>query len=484
MSGTMDHPQFGTSGLRGLVTDLVGELSRRWTMAFLHHAATRTVERILLVGQDLRSSSPRIASDCMEAAEMQGWRAIDCGALPTPALALEALRINAAAIMITGSHIPDDRNGLKFYVPSEITKLDEEYIRAAFDELPVALPQPLTTAPARQMCQRAAIDAYSARYTSAFAADALAGLTVGVYQQSSVARDVLPEILTAIGAVVVPLARADRFLPLDTEAHRTEDLALLAEWCASGRYSAIVSTDGDADRPLLSDETGSVVRGDLLGLLTAKYLSFATIVTPVTSSAAVETSGVGNIIIRTRVGSPYVIAGMNQAINSGAQDVVGFEANGGVLLGNPAHLTNGILASLPTRDAVLPILCALALAVEHGNSVVRAVTTLGAGVAHADRLKNVQAEQSGRFLSRLANEPAFATSFLAPIGAIDTQDQLDGVRFLLADGAIIHFRASGNAPELRVYVEAQSDTRASQLLQWGLEASQQEIGVKKFYPPS
>ena len=35
-------------------------------------------------------------------------------------------------------------------------------------------------------------------------------------------------------------------------------------------------------------------------------------------------------------------------------------------------------------------------------------------------------------------------------------DLTDGVRFGLADGSIIHFRASGNAPELRAYVETES----------------------------
>jgi phosphomannomutase len=115
----MSSLKFGTSGLRGLVTDLVGEPSRQWTTAFLAYLdqAGLSENRTVMVGRDLRSSSPRIAQDCIEAAAACGWQAIDCGALPTPALALAAMTEGASAIMVTGSHIPDDRNGLKFYTP-------------------------------------------------------------------------------------------------------------------------------------------------------------------------------------------------------------------------------------------------------------------------------------------------------------------------------------------------------------------------------
>lgn len=49
--------------------------------------------------------------------------------LPTPALALQAMQMNQPAIMITGSHITFDRNGIKFYRPDgEISESDEAAI--------------------------------------------------------------------------------------------------------------------------------------------------------------------------------------------------------------------------------------------------------------------------------------------------------------------------------------------------------------------
>ncbi len=131
----MSSVKFGTSGLRGLVVDLTDALCFNYTRAFIQ--CMRSGGRIgvsakLLVACDLRDSSPRIASAVMAAARREGAEPIYCGVVPTPALALEAMRIGAAAVMITGSHIPADRNGLKFYRPDgEIDKADEAAISSA-----------------------------------------------------------------------------------------------------------------------------------------------------------------------------------------------------------------------------------------------------------------------------------------------------------------------------------------------------------------
>ncbi|MGE0284045.1 MAG: phosphomannomutase, partial [Rhizobiaceae bacterium] len=322
----------------------------------------------------------------------------------------------------------------------------------------------------------APLSVYISRYLDFFPADTLTGMTVGVYQQSSVARDILAQILQDLGARVISFERADRFIPVDTEAHRPEDLALLRSWAAGHAIDAIVSTDGDADRPLVADAAGEVVRGDLLGLLTASHLSLDTIVTPITSSAAIDTSGVARYVVRTKVGSPFVIAGMEQALTAGSKAVVGFEANGGVLLGSNVESDGRTLSALPTRDAVLPIVCALAAASKAGRTLRQTVDALGAGYALADRLKEVGSERSGPLLSRFATDRAFADVFFNEQGKIAGVDDLDGVRFSLDDGSTVHFRASGNAPEFRCYVEAPTNARARALLAWGLAKAADEMG--------
>ena len=90
-------PKFGTSGLRGLVTELSDDLVADYTRAFL--AACPNGGRVY-VGWDLRPSSPEIAEAVITAAQGQGITPIRAGMLPTPALALASMTAGAAAIMV------------------------------------------------------------------------------------------------------------------------------------------------------------------------------------------------------------------------------------------------------------------------------------------------------------------------------------------------------------------------------------------------
>lgn len=463
----MSSLKFGTSGLRGLVTDMNADVCARYVLAFLDHLeATGALSsgNPVLVGRDLRDSSPTIAAACLSAIERGGYSALDCGELPTPALALEAMKISAPAIMVTGSHIPADRNGLKFYRPDgEITKVDEAGILDHFNRESADRSTDASKLPA----SAPALDNYRSRYASLGDRFSLAGMRVGVYQHSSVARDLIVDVLESLGAEPVALGRSDVFVPVDTEALRTEDVALARRWAAEQRLDAIVSTDGDADRPLLADELGRFVRGDVVGLLTAAAVGADTVVTPVTSSSAVEQSNLFRDVVRTRVGSPYVIEAMAARAAQGPGVVVGFEANGGVLLGSHVRQDGFDLAALPTRDALLPILSILALARMKGRTVSQLVAELPARFTASDRLENVASAKSAALLAMLSDEPAIG-AFLGSRAKLAKVDRTDGVRMELENGDTLHYRASGNAPELRCYAESSTVEQAADLLEWGL----------------
>ena len=476
----MSSLKFGTSGLRGLVSELVGWPSYAYVLAFLRHLdrnGTPDAKRVVLFGRDLRASSPDIVGNCLASALHAGYEAIDCGALPTPALALAALENGCPAVMVTGSHIPDDRNGLKFYRrDGEITKADEEGIHAQFEAItsgggPIRLLRSVGPLERNTEC----IARYRKRYLDFFPANCLSGLQVGVFTHSSVARDILLDVLVALGAAVEELGRSEMFIPVDTEAHRPEDLAQLGAWGRRNRYDAIVSTDGDADRPLVADESGVVIRGDLLGLITARHLGLRTLVTPVTSSTAVETSGIGQSVIRTKVGSPFVIQGMVEAAARGDDGIGGFEANGGFLHLKDIHWLGRNLQALPTRDALLPILASLAEARALEVPLSALIAQLHAGYAAAHRLQNVHASQSFMFMQKLATDAFFLGEFFAPIGTLASINVIDGFKATFASGCSVHFRPSGNAPELRCYVEAGSQADADQLLRWSLAQARDHI---------
>lgn len=463
--------KFGTSGLRGLVSDLVGAPSRGYALAFIRHMLEVTGEvREIVIGRDLRSSSPEIVADCAAACAFAGLAAIDCGALSTPALAMEARRRGCPGIMVTGSHIPDDRNGLKFYsADGEITKEDEAGILAQHSRLG-DLARLAACQPALLKPERDPVLPYMERYVDFFGANALEGMRIGVYEHSSVARDALIQVLRGLGAEVVGFGRSAHFIPVDTEAHGPDLLSLIERTARQGGYFAIVSTDGDADRPLVADEAGHVIRGDVLGLMVGALMRPDAIVTPVTSGSVIERSAIAGEVARTRVGSPYVIEGM-KAITERGKTVIGFEANGGVLLGYDAVRQGRQLAALSTRDAFLPIIAAMILAKEAGVTVGQMVERLDVGFAVADRLKDVTSAASMEFLEKLTVDPEFQADFFLEAGKVVASSRTDGFRAELDNGTVIHYRASGNAPELRCYVEAMSATEAECLLAWGLRAA-------------
>jgi phosphomannomutase len=456
-------PKFGTSGLRGLVSELTDALVADYTRAFLtacpHGGAVH-------VGQDLRASSPRIAAAVMEAVRGMGLRAVDHGVLPTPALALASIGAGQAAVMVTGSHIPADRNGLKFYLPSgEIAKSDEQAIGAA-------LQTGSDTAETGDLVRATdALAAYVARYVAAFGSEALAGLRIGVYEHSSVARDAMAEALSGMGAEVVRLARADHFIPVDTEAVDTETREMLRRWCSEHMLDALVSTDGDADRPMVVDATGTLVPGDVLGPLVAQSLGAETLCTPVSSNTLVDQLGFG-AVIRTRIGSPFVIAAMEEA----GGKVVGYEANGGFLLGFEADAPAGKLAPLMTRDCLLPIVAPLAMARAKGQSLAELVSDLPSRFTAADRIAGIPTEASKGFIAELTEDAAARSAFFADRGAESGLDLTDGLRVSFADGSVIHLRPSGNAPEFRCYAEAEDVGRAELLMRETLQAVAQRLG--------
>ncbi|KEO53539.1 phosphomannomutase [Thioclava pacifica] len=463
-------PKFGTSGLRGLVTELTADLITDYTRAFLEACPTGGTVH---VGWDLRPSSPAISEMVIAAIRAAGIAAVREGALPTPALALSAMEAGHAAIMVTGSHIPADRNGLKFYVPGgEITKEDErEILMRLGQDWEIAL-RPGALTEGTQSAEN-----YIARYVSGFGTDALAGMRIGIYEHSSVARDILIATVQQLGAQPVPLARSDTFIPVDTEAVDPATRTRLATWCAEHALDALISTDGDADRPMVTDGTGQIVPGDVLGALTAQALGAQILCTPISSNTMIDAMPEFARIERTKIGSPFVIAAMESALLADPQaKVVGFEPNGGFLLGFTAQGPAGPIAPLATRDCLLPILAPLTAAARAGISLSELVERLPARFTAADRLAEIPTDRSAALIEALASDPAQCAGFFDTLGKAEEMDRTDGLRLRFASGEIVHLRPSGNAPECRCYAEADSPERARALVEIHLGKLRDRLG--------
>ncbi|MGZ8495135.1 MAG: hypothetical protein ACXWWP_04470, partial [Candidatus Binatia bacterium] len=207
---------FGTSGLRGLVrdiTDLEAYINVKGALRYL--LGTRDIRahsRVVIAG-DLRPSTERIMRACVQAILDSGCPVEIAGKIPTPALVFHAISQQSAGIMVTGSHIPFDRNGIKINKSvGEVMKSDEagilgevervraeEYRRSAtvspFDACGM-----LKRAPELPPIDGAAEQSYVRRYMDCFRRGGLTGLRVLVYQHSAVGRDLLPRILREMGA--------------------------------------------------------------------------------------------------------------------------------------------------------------------------------------------------------------------------------------------------------------------------------------------
>ncbi|MEM9642378.1 MAG: phosphomannomutase, partial [Pseudomonadota bacterium] len=134
----------------------------------------------------------------------------------------------------------------------------------------------------------------------------------------------------------------------------------------------------------------------------------------------------------------------------------------------------GPLAPLITRDCTLPLLTVLYASREGG--VAARVAQEPPVVTVADRLQEVSQDRSGPFIAALSKDPSARQSFLQALGGAEaTCDFTDGIRMTLQDGRVVHIRPSGNAPELRLYVEAQDPEDAQTLLTEGLALLRQNF---------
>lgn len=461
---------FGTSGARGLVSAMTDEVCYTYTRGFLQYlereGEIQRGGRVAVAG-DLRSSTPRIMRAVMKAIADHGSLPVTGGRVPTPALALYAFAQKIPSIMVTGSHIPDDRNGIKFYRPkSELLKRDEPGMKEQVVELPPDFDAKGATLPSAQRVEPSVLPEierrYVQRYFEAFGEGALRGTRIGLFEHSAVGRDVFFEVLSGLGAEVTRLGRSEAFIPVDTEAIRPEDVASAARWATEGNFDTIVSTDGDSDRPLVSDERGKWLRGDVAGILTAKFLGATFVAAPVSCNTAVEKCGAFRRVVRTRIGSPYVIEAMNGALGS-AEKVVGYEANGGFLTATDFRLA-GPLPALPTRDAFLVPLAVLLSARAQRTSISRLLQTLPQRFTASDRLEDFPTTLSKERLGALAQGGAEAIAAAFPaFGPVAEVSTVDGLRVTFASFEVVHLRASGNAPELRCYTEAASEARSAQL---------------------
>jgi phosphomannomutase len=576
MKKTFTALRFGTSGLRDTVenmTDMECYINTRGFLSYLTTIGEFKAGTDVALGGDRRPSTPRIMRAVAAAVRDMGGQVDDQGLTSSPALAYYAMGTGVPSIMITGSHIPADRNGIKFTKQSgEVLKSDEKGILARvaeergkvysmlgdgllFDENGMFTKEDARkAAPLLQGGEHSgeAMKRYFKRYTSVFGTTPFpGGARLFLYQHSAVARDVMKEIFEALGAEVIapdasveldyvdesgerkhetePL-RSPAFIPVDTESVSNKTMAIFRKVMNERGLDVGISMDGDSDRPLLvyrifqdgrrTDEV-TYVTGDILGLLTVLALErmgvkIEAVAVPVSANDAIAKvlGQKGVEITQTKIGSPYVIAAMNDSLarhagkESHAWNVFSWESNGGFLTGNDIKLNNRTLKALPTRDSALPLVAVILTAARAGEPVSSLLDGLPARFTHADRKKGIPLERGKALIKSLspAGQPdvrqvdfrsdgkaiagyasgetrafkpgsefhkikAHLENYFTPqegFSTITGLNYVDGVRIFFSNGEISHLRPSGNAPEFRNYAIANDPARAERIVRIGL----------------
>ena len=534
--------RFGTSGLRGLVTDITdleAYINTRGFLDYLFRVGDAASGDTVCISGDLRPSTDGDDRSIMRvvarAIQDAGLKADNLGKLPTPALTYFGLQMNQPSVMVTGSHIPFDRNGIKFNRRSgEVLKEDEPGILAAVAEFrKQEYERPVEESlfddegmfnegvdPLPPVNERAR-EAYLERYLEFFPTNGLQGKRIVFFQHSAVGRDLLVDLMQELGAEVHPAGRADEFIAIDTEDITDERLRVMQGLIDEvserhGPVDALVSTDGDSDRPLLVgvDSRGKArfFGGDLLGIVVSDYLGADCVTVPISANDAVdrhlESRGI-QPTAKTRIGSPWVIKAMQEAIAAGKRTVaVAWEGNGGFMTGTLIEKNGKKLEPLPTRDAALPLLSAISATVEKDCSLVDLFSQLPPRFSKAGLLDQFP-QEAGQALIRRFSPPegveqvdfegdsaTFVYSnghttkasdaeaetqwnirneletFLTPsrgFGKIIRINIIDGLRIYFDNGDIAHIRPSGNAPQLRIYAVADTQARADEIAAMGIK---------------
>lgn len=464
--------KFGTSGIRGKNSNLTDLVVYVYTLAFIQYLASSgqiNQQTTFLLAGDLRANTDHLLDIISLAIASKDYRVEYCGKIPTPALAYECFTSHHPGLMVTGSHIPAHMNGIKFFKPTgELLKTDEQQILAQKITIDYHLfdaHQSLKQKNIKQLIVNdRARNLYIKRYQTFFPAHALANLRIGIYQHSSVARDMLCELLQSFGAQTFTFGRTEDFYGVDTEALAPHDIDIAKDALQEFQLDAIVSTDGDADRPLLSDEHGEWIHGDIIGMLSAIFLHVEHVVMPISCNSSINFYPQFKQIIRTKIGSPYIVHEMQRLIARGHQSVLGYEANGGILLGSDLIHEDKRLPALPTRDSIIGLLTILNYANREKIKLSALVEQYSHVYTVSSSIKDISSEQGNSLLLKLNKENAIH-DFFKLTAAIKEIDHLDGLRIYFDNNNVIHLRSSGNAPELRCYTEATTKQKACRLNQ-------------------
>jgi phosphomannomutase len=423
--------------VRGLVGEELDEsLATDLGAAFAKLMRAEGARQVVL-GHDMRDSSPALAAAFATGVTDQGLDVVRIGLASTDQLYFAAGLLDCPGAMFTASHNPAAYNGIKLCRAGAKPVGADTGLRPISDDVIAGVAkydgQPGTVA------DRDVLADYGRYLRSLVDTSGLRPLRVAVDAGNGMAGHTAPAVLGPIGSItLLPL-----YFELDGSFPNHEanplDPANLLDLQAFVRDSGAdigLAFDGDADRCFVVDERGRpVLPSTVTSLVAARELGReigATVIHNVITSRAVPelVTERGGTPLRSRVGHSYIKAMM---ADTGA--IFGGEHSAHYYFRDFWGADSGMLAALYVLAAL--------------GEQDRPLSEL---MADYQRY-----EASGEINFTVADAPSCVDAVLKHFGSrIQSIDHLDGVTVDLGEGRWFNLRTSNTEPLLRLNVEARS----------------------------
>ncbi|WP_137702979.1 phosphoglucosamine mutase [Marimonas lutisalis] len=447
----MTRKLFGTDGVRGTANThpMTAEMALRIGAAVgRYFRQDKSVAHRVVIGKDTRLSGYMFENALTAGLTSTGMNVLLLGPVPTPAVGLLTPSMRAdLGVMISASHNPAVDNGIKFFGPDGFKLSDEAEM-----EIEALIEKGVEPVQARNIGRAKRIDdgrfRYIERVKSTFPFGMrLDGIKVVVDCANGAAYRAAPEVLWELGAEVIPVGVSPDGSNINLDCGSTKP-RIAAETVVSHGADLGICLDGDADRVILIDETGTVADGDqIMALLAARWaeegrLKGNALVATVMSNLGLERylQGRGVSLERTAVGDRYVV----ERMRAGGFNLGG-EQSGHIVMTDYATTGDGLMAGLQF----------LAEMVRTGH---RASDLVHSFEKVPQLLKNVRYEAGQVPLE------------LAPVKAAiaEAEARLDGLGRLL-------IRKSGTEPLIRVMAECEDETILHEAVDHVVAAVQESV---------
>ena len=435
---------FKAYDIRGLVdSELTPDFAFQTGMAFARFLEQEREPATVVIGEDMRPSSPLLAEAFAAGVISNGMDVIRIGLASTDLLYFAAGKLNCPGAMFTASHNPAEYNGIKLCL-SGARPVGKESGLLAIEQM-VANGMPLTQRPVGKEHQRNLLNEYAEYLLSLVDLSQMRHLKIVIDAGNGMAGYTVPAVFEKLDVEVIPLYfELDGTFP-NHEANPIDSANLKDLQKAVKKHSADLGLafDGDADRCFLVDELGNCVDPSALtALIAARELAKrpkSTIIYNLISSRAVKEviEENGGKAVRSRVGHSYIKKLMAE---TGA--IFGGEHSGHFYFKEFWRADSGMLAALH----------AIAALGESKKSISKILAEYQRYFASGEINSTVKDAQGA--IAQIKEKYGKDSEL--------TLDELDGLT-VNGDTWWFNVRASNTEPLLRLNVEAKTQARMEKL---------------------